>query len=60
MDLFGFLRGNFDAGQVGVGLNYEQRIKEYFSAFADGKFWKGWGKYSDDGFEAIGGLRMRF
>jgi hypothetical protein len=54
------MRGDLDSGKAGVGLDYEHRLTEKWSAFGEAGFWKNWGISSQLEYEAIFGTRVRF
>ncbi|HEB28330.1 MAG TPA: hypothetical protein ENI05_11240 [Porticoccus sp.] len=58
--MFGFLRGDEISGKAGVGVDYEHRIRQDIAGFLYGSLWKGWGIQPAMGYNAVGGLRMRF
>lgn len=60
LDLFGITRGNLDSGIVGGGVDYEHRISERMSTFANGLIGHGWGVYEPLTWEAKAGFRLRF
>lgn len=60
LDLGVYVRGLGDAGAAGGFLDYEHRITPSTAAFGQGTLGYGWGATPGLGYEALGGLRMRF
>ena len=59
VDLFGFAQG-WGRREAGIGLDYEHRFDERWSAFAKAKIAKSWGSKADLIWDTMFGVRLKF
>ncbi len=60
LDLFGFGQGWDENGKLGIGLNYEHRLNQMLSGFAEAKIAKEWGERERIVWDAMFGGRITF